>query len=119
MCEMYLDHVETGPGGIPGGGDKLRGNFLHVRRRHLAGDGAVFQVRYCRRRNDFPRTVGQRLIDATLPRYAGCALATGVTDLCTDFRLAVGMDEFDDALPSVDLLVAPDTGTARRNASRR
>ena len=119
MRAVQLEPVEAGLGGKARGAHEVVAHALHVAAAHRARPGAdAVEVLLRRGRDECPVARGQRLVDA-VPRDAGRAFRAGMAELDGDLRVAVGVDEIDDALPSVALRGVPQARAARRDAGLR
>ncbi|MCY1222964.1 hypothetical protein D9M72_350730 [compost metagenome] len=116
MGAVQFEPVKTRFGRAPGAGNEIVAHAVHVGTRHLAR-GLRFpgQVRQWRGRHHRPIALCQRVIHR-LPAKLRRPLAARVADLHGDARIAVGVDEIDDALPCVALFIVPQARAARRDA---
>jgi len=109
--EVQLEPIEAGADGSNDGLHMLIPHQIHVFSGHLPrhlGVGAVFDGR---RADDLPIALVER-VGVGVPRQLGGALSTGMTDLDSDLRLRMGVDELGDPLPFISLLFGPDANVA-------
>ena len=116
MGEVKLEPIEAGSVGPNGGLHMLITHLIHVLSGHLPRHLSVRSVPDRRRAHDLPIAFVER-IGVALPHQFCGTFSPGMTDLHTNLRRRMGVDELRDPRPSVGLLVGPDASVCGRNPS--
>ena len=116
MGKVKLEPIEAGSVGSNSGPHMLIPHLIHVFPGHFPRHLGVRSVLDWRRADDLPIALVEG-IGITLPHQFRGAFSPGMTDLDTNLRLRMGVDEFRDPRPFVGLLVAPDANVPGRNSS--